>query len=163
MACALFLKNSQATHQLGYLLGKSLTAGSVILLSGNLGAGKTTLVQGIAKGLNISESIVSPTFTLIGEYTDGRLPLYHLDLYRLKPNEVDSIYPDMYWEGIEVMPGITAIEWQERLLYKPSSYLQLNLTIEPREGRTASLDIVGNCLLDLDKLKNELEREKFKD
>ncbi len=163
VAIALFLKNSQATQQLGYLLGKFLPPGSVILLSGDLGAGKTTLVQGIAKGLNISESIVSPTFTLINEYTDGRLPLYHLDLYRLEPSEIDSIYPEMYWEGIEVTPGITAIEWQQRLPYKPPSYLQLNLTIEPRSGRTASIEIVGDCAFDLDTLKNELQAEKFND
>lgn len=163
MAIALFLKNFQATQHLGYLLGKLLPPGSVILLSGDLGAGKTTLVQGIARGLNISEAIVSPTFTLINEYTDGRLPLYHLDLYRLEPSEVDSIYPEMYWEGIEVTPGITAIEWQQRLLYKPPSYLQLNLTIEPRSGRTAYIDIVGDCAFDLDSLKNQLQAEKFND
>ena len=163
IAIVLFLKNSQATKHLGYLLGKFLPPDSVILLSGNLGAGKTTLVQGIAKGLNISEPIVSPTFTLINEYTDGRLPLYHLDLYRLEPNEVDSIYPEMYWEGIEVTPGITAIEWQERLSYKPPSYLQLNLTIEPRSGRTASIEVVGDLNFDLDSLKNELQAEKCKD
>ena len=162
VAIALFLKNAQTTQQLGYLLGKFLPPGSVILLSGDLGAGKTTLVQGIAKGLNISEPIVSPTFTLINEYTDGRLPLYHLDLYRLEPNEVDSIYPEMYWEGIEVTPGIAAIEWQERLTYKPANYIQLNLTIEPRSGRTASIEIVGDCSLDLESLKNELKSEKFK-
>ena len=161
VAIALFLKNSQATYQLGYLLGNLLPAGSVILLSGKLGAGKTTLVQGLGKGLNISEPIVSPTFTLIGEYNDGRLPLYHLDLYRLTPNEVDSIYPEMYWEGREVALGITAIEWQQRLTYKPPSYLQLNLTIEPRSGRTASIEIVGDCLFDLDTLKDELQAESF--
>ena len=123
----ILLRNAQSTQNLGYLLGKYLPPGSVILLLGNLGSGKTTLVQGIGKGLNISESIVSPTFTLINEYLDGRLPLYHLDLYRLDPTQVDAIYPEIYWEGIEVSPGITAIEWSQRLLTKPSSYLEIEL------------------------------------
>lgn len=70
----IFLADTEATLHLGITLGQSLTAGSVILLEGDLGAGKTTLVQGIGKGLGIAESIVSPTFTLINEYTEGRLP-----------------------------------------------------------------------------------------
>lgn len=131
----IILRNAQSTQNLGYLLGKYLPPGSTILLLGDLGAGKTTLVQGIGKGLNISESIVSPTFTLINEYLDGRLPLYHLDLYRLEPNQVDAIYPEIYWEGVEVTPGITAIEWSQRLPTKPPSYLeiQLNTHLEARQ------------------------------
>ncbi len=74
-----FLADASATRSLGITLGKFLPAGSVILLSGELGAGKTTLVQGIGEGLGITDPIVSPTFTLINEYTEGRLPLYHLD------------------------------------------------------------------------------------
>lgn len=165
VAIALWLKNSQATQRLGYLLGKLLPPGSVILLEGDLGAGKTTLVQGVAKGLEIDEPIVSPTFTLINEYTDGRLPLYHLDLYRLEPHEVDSIYPEMYWEGIEVTPGIVAIEWQQRLLDKPPHYLdiKLNSIAESESGRTASLEIVGDSTFDLDSLKNRLQRTNFND
>ena len=165
VAIALFLKNSQATQYLGYLLGKLLPPASVILLEGDLGAGKTTLVQGIAKGLEIDEAIVSPTFTLINEYTDGRLPLYHLDLYRLTPSEVDSIYPEMYWEGIEVTPGITAIEWQQRLSDKPPQYLylQLNSIAESDLGRTASLEIVGDSTFDLDNLKDQLQKTNFDD
>ena len=138
----IFLADSSETSRLGYLLGKHLPRGSVILLSGNLGAGKTTLVQGMGKGLNIEESIVSPTFTLINEYTDGRLPLYHLDLYRLEPNQVDSIYPEMYWEGLEVDPGITAIEWCQRLVIKPPSYLKIDL-LTKGSHREARIQQVG--------------------
>jgi tRNA threonylcarbamoyladenosine biosynthesis protein TsaE len=163
VAIALLLKNSQATEHLGYLLGKLLPPGSVILLEGNLGAGKTTLVRGIAKGLEIEEAIVSPTFTLIDEYTNGRLPLYHLDLYRLEPNEVDAIYPEMYWEGIEVTPGITAIEWQQRLQNKPPDYLalELNLIAESEFGRIASLEIVGDLNFDLSCLEQQLQTKNF--
>ena len=98
----IFLSNHQQTQDFGCLLGEYLPPGTVILLSGNLGAGKTTLVQGIAKGLQICESVVSPTFTLVNEYLDGRLPLYHLDLYRLEPAQVDSIYPKFIGKGLRL-------------------------------------------------------------
>ena len=125
----IFLSNPQDTQRFGYLLGKHLNPGSTLLLVGNLGAGKTTLVQGIGRGLGIDEPIVSPTFTLVNEYLDGRLPLYHLDLYRLEPSQVDEIYPEMYWTGIEVASGITAIEWSQRLSVYPPSYIKIELAV----------------------------------
>ncbi len=124
----IFLADTEAMLRLGMIIGEFLTVGSVILLQGDLGAGKTTLVQGIGKGLGITEPIVSPTFTLINEYTEGRLPLYHLDLYRLEPQEVLSLNLESYWEGVEVTPGIVAIEWAERMPYKPDSYVSISLT-----------------------------------
>ena len=154
------LPDSQTTNYLGYLLGKFLSAGSVILLTGDLGAGKTTLVQGIGRGLDISESIVSPTFTLINEYTDGRLPLYHLDLYRLEANEVEAIYPEIYWEGIEVEPGITAIEWQERLVYKPANYIDIQLIHCHDHSREARLQVVGENNMQLDFLRELVQKIK---
>ncbi len=149
----IFLPNSETTQHLGYLLGQHLSSGSVILLSGNLGAGKTTLVQGIGQGLNIAEPIVSPSFTLINEYLDGRLPLYHLDLYRLEPSQVDALYPEMYWEGIEVSPGITAIEWSQRLVLKPPSYLAIELVAETAQARQAYLQQYGTSSYDLNFLQ----------
>lgn len=137
------LKNLEETQNLGYLLGKSLPAGSTILLSGELGTGKTSLVQGIGKGLGIQEAIVSPTFTLVNEYLDGRLPLYHLDLYRLTANQVAALYPEMYWEGIEVAPGITAIEWRERLSYEPPCYLDFKLSFTSAAARQIQMQFVG--------------------
>jgi tRNA threonylcarbamoyladenosine biosynthesis protein TsaE len=104
-----------------------------------LGAGKTTLVQGIGKGLGIEDSIVSPTFTIINEYTEGRIPLYHLDLYRLEPKEVQGLNLENYWEGIEVVPGITTIEWSERMPYLPESYLNITLSYTDEGKRLAEL------------------------
>jgi tRNA threonylcarbamoyladenosine biosynthesis protein TsaE len=135
----IMLANAEATLNLGITLGQSLNAGSVILLKGDLGAGKTTLVQGIGKGLAITESIVSPTFTIINEYTEGRLPLYHLDLYRLDPQEVAALNLETYWEGFEVIPGIVAIEWAERMPYKPDSYLSIYLTYGSEGDRFAEI------------------------
>jgi tRNA threonylcarbamoyladenosine biosynthesis protein TsaE len=139
----LFLPDAEATRSLGVRLGQSRPAGSVILLEGDLGAGKTTLVQGIGEGLGIIDSIVSPTFTLINEYHEGRIPLYHLDLYRLESAEVEALNLESYWDGVEFPLGIVAIEWAERLPYKPQSYLHLCLTYSPESRRQAKLIPVG--------------------
>ena len=141
------LPDASATQALGMELGHlamrqasdSATAGSVILLTGELGSGKTTLVQGLAQGIGIVDPIVSPTFTIINEYFTGRLPLYHLDLYRLDATEVDELNLETYWLGIETEPGIMAIEWAERLSYLPPEYLRVELTYDPIEGRIAKI------------------------
>ena len=137
------LSDANATHVLGMDLGKSLTAGSVLLLTGELGSGKTTLVQGLAQGMKIVDSIVSPTFTIINEYFNGRLPLYHLDLYRLTPAEVDELQLESYWLGLETELGIVAIEWAERLLYLPANYLRLELTYDRVDGRIAKISTIS--------------------
>ncbi|HHU64460.1 MULTISPECIES: tRNA (adenosine(37)-N6)-threonylcarbamoyltransferase complex ATPase subunit type 1 TsaE [Streptococcus] len=93
----------------GYRLGRKLQAGDVLVLTGNLGAGKTTLTKGIAKGLDIDQMIKSPTYTIVREY-EGRLPLYHLDVYRIG-NDPDSIDLDDFLYG----DGVAVIEWGELL------------------------------------------------
>ncbi|MCY7336898.1 MAG: tRNA (adenosine(37)-N6)-threonylcarbamoyltransferase complex ATPase subunit type 1 TsaE [Chamaesiphon sp.] len=137
------LVDANATHELGIDLGKSLTAGSVLLLTGELGSGKTTLVQGLAQGMKIGDSIVSPTFTIINEYFSGRLPLYHLDLYRLTSAEVDDLQLESYWLGLETELGIVAIEWAERLSHLPANYLQLELTYDRVDGRIAKISTIS--------------------
>jgi tRNA threonylcarbamoyladenosine biosynthesis protein TsaE len=137
------LLDAAATRSLGVNLGRSLSAGSTVLLEGDLGAGKTTLVQGIGEGLGIIDPIVSPTFTLINEYREGRIPLYHLDLYRLEPTEVTALNLETYWEGIEVPLGIVAIEWAERLQYKPLNFLSIHLTYSADNGRQVELVPAG--------------------
>jgi tRNA threonylcarbamoyladenosine biosynthesis protein TsaE len=145
-ARTIYLPNSESTRQLGVQLGRSLPPSTVLLLEGNLGSGKTTLVQGIGAGLGIKDAIDSPTFTLINEYYSGRVPLYHFDLYRLEPSQAATLYPEMYWEGLEVEPGIVAIEWSERLPYKPESYLELRLSHQ-EDGRQAELQTIGSAVL----------------
>ncbi len=137
------LADAEATQNLGINLGRSLPPGSTILLEGHLGSGKTTLVQGIGIGLGIQESIDSPTFTLINEYISGRIPLYHFDCYRLQSSDVETLTPELYWEGIEVEPGIVAIEWAERLNYKPEAYLQIRLSHTEEGDRQADIIAVG--------------------
>lgn len=146
------LTSGEATQNLGKQLGQSLPPGTILLLKGDLGAGKTTLVQGIGEGLGITDAIVSPTFTLINEYPEGRIPLYHLDLYRLEPAEVRSLYLEQYWEGREFLLGIVAIEWPERLPSKPDRYLEINLNHTEDQGRQITLEWQGENAIALKKI-----------
>jgi tRNA threonylcarbamoyladenosine biosynthesis protein TsaE len=146
------LTSGEATQKLGKQLGKSLPPGTILLLKGDLGAGKTTLVQGIGEGLGITDAIVSPTFTLINEYPEGRIPLYHLDLYRLEPAEVRSLYLEQYWEGREFPLGIVAIEWPERLPSKPDRYLEIHLKHQEDQGRQIILEWQGENPIPLEKI-----------
>jgi tRNA threonylcarbamoyladenosine biosynthesis protein TsaE len=100
------------TIEFGSRLAADLPPGSVLALTGELGAGKTCLVKGIARGLGVQQEVTSPTFTLIHEYRGGRLPLYHVDLYRL-----DSVEQAVGIGIEEYLPGdgVTVIEWAERI------------------------------------------------
>ncbi|MGK7921166.1 MAG: tRNA (adenosine(37)-N6)-threonylcarbamoyltransferase complex ATPase subunit type 1 TsaE [Trichodesmium sp.] len=133
------LANAGETYNFGKSLGENLSAGDVILLEGNLGSGKTTLVQGLGAGLGIKETIDSPTFTLINEYFSGKIPLYHFDLYRLESSEIEALNLDIYWDGLEFPPGILAIEWAEKLSYFPPNFLRICLDFSERGDRQARL------------------------
>ncbi|NJL83019.1 MAG: tRNA (adenosine(37)-N6)-threonylcarbamoyltransferase complex ATPase subunit type 1 TsaE [Chloroflexaceae bacterium] len=137
------LPDAATTYQLGVQLGRCLPPGSTLLLEGDLGAGKTTFIGGIGAGLGIPQPIVSPTFTLLNEYTEGRLPLYHFDLYRLSAAEVETLAPEIYWEGKEVALGITAIEWAERLPYRPDRHWQIHLRYGKGDRRQAEIVAAG--------------------
>lgn len=100
------------TFQIGELLGKKLTPGTVICLEGDLGVGKTVFVKGIAKGLGIVEPVSSPTFTILQEYREGRIPLYHFDAYRIEdPEEMYEIGFEDYLFG----DGVCFIEWASQI------------------------------------------------
>ncbi|MBW4516892.1 MAG: tRNA (adenosine(37)-N6)-threonylcarbamoyltransferase complex ATPase subunit type 1 TsaE [Timaviella obliquedivisa GSE-PSE-MK23-08B] len=138
------LADERATRNLGIALGRSLLPGSILLLEGDLGSGKTTLVQGIGAGLGITEPISSPTFILLNEYPEGRIPLYHLDLYRLQPSEVEALYLESYWDGTEFPLGIVAIEWAERLRHLPLNYWNIHLTWVEAGGRQVIIKAMGD-------------------
>ena len=101
-------RSSKETDELGYNMGKNARAGDVYCLDGDLGVGKTVFTQGFAKGLGINEPINSPTFTIVQEYHDGRLPLYHFDVYRIGDiTEMDEIGYEEYFYS----EGVCLIEW----------------------------------------------------
>lgn len=136
----------EKTRTLGERLSQYLTTGDVLLLHGDLGAGKTTLTQGIARGLGIAGDVPSPTFTLVNEHS-GRLPsgeevaLYHVDLYRLRDaDDLDSIGFDDYAAPTS---GITIIEWPERAAARlPGSYILIQLAFATDESRRLSFVVV---------------------
>lgn len=118
-------------------LGKLLKEGDILILTGELGAGKTTLTKGIAKGLDISQMIKSPTYTIVREY-QGRLPLYHLDVYRIG-DDPDSIDLDDFIYG----GGVTVIEWGNLLdLSLFDDYLEIVLS-KKEDGRLLALKAKG--------------------
>ena len=106
---AIYSQNEAELIAIGQSIGEKLRSGDILVLSGDLGAGKTTLTKGIARGLEVQQMIKSPTYTIVREY-EGRLPLYHLDVYRIG-NDPDSIDLDDYLYG----DGVTVIEWGELL------------------------------------------------
>lgn len=140
-----FLKDPEATRALGRALGKLVRPGDIIILSGELGAGKTTLVQGLAQGLGVKGAVTSPSFTLIQEY-QGCYPLYHIDLYRLEdPEEIWDLGLEEYLFGA----GITVVEWGERLAPFVPERLEIFLERDSGEGRRAHLAPYGGRYQDL--------------
>jgi tRNA threonylcarbamoyladenosine biosynthesis protein TsaE len=104
------------TEAAGESLGRTLRAGEVVLLFGDLGAGKTAFVRGLARGVGADpEEVSSPTFTIVQEYPGTSATLYHVDLYRLEPDEID----DLGLEDLVAGEGIVAIEWAERWRGRP--------------------------------------------
>ncbi len=103
--------NDRDTVRIGEVLGRGLKGGEILALSGELGSGKTVLVKGIAKGLEIDEEPNSPTFVIMNVY-EGRIPLYHFDLYRIsRLGELEGIGYEEYFFGV----GVTVVEWADRI------------------------------------------------
>ncbi|OFW30754.1 MAG: tRNA (adenosine(37)-N6)-threonylcarbamoyltransferase complex ATPase subunit type 1 TsaE [Acidobacteria bacterium RIFCSPLOWO2_02_FULL_65_29] len=130
-------RSEAETGAVGRDVAKTLGSGSVVLLSGDLGVGKTAFVRGMAEGLGIDPADVSsPTFTLVQEYRGGRLPLYHVDLYRLKSIEV----PDLGLDEITLAGGVTAIEWPDRLPRPFAGAITVRIEHVDASTRTISIE-----------------------
>jgi tRNA threonylcarbamoyladenosine biosynthesis protein TsaE len=127
-ALVLETRSHAETQALGERLGRALAAGDVVALTGELGAGKTAFVQGVARGLGIRGRVASPSFTIVNEH-DGRVPLFHADFYRLvDARELDAIgFEDYFGRG-----GIVVVEWAERFL-----------DALPKERLDVRIEIVG--------------------
>lgn len=133
-------KGPEDTREFGIRLGKNLMPGHVVCLEGELGAGKTVLTGGIAEGLGLDCSVTSPTYTLINEYP-GRVPLYHIDLYRLEDGE------EFYYIGGEELlysQGISVIEWASRaedLLPEDCIWIRISALEEAESSRLIELTV----------------------
>ncbi|CAI9396683.1 MULTISPECIES: tRNA (adenosine(37)-N6)-threonylcarbamoyltransferase complex ATPase subunit type 1 TsaE [Bacillaceae] len=136
--------NVEETISFAERIGLLLKAGDVITLEGDLGAGKTTFTKGIAKGLGIAKTVNSPTFTIIKEY-QGILPLYHMDVYRLKDSEEDLGFEE-YFEG----DGVTVVEWAHLIEDQlPIEFLQIQLFYDDTSGRKIVLSPKGSRYMQL--------------
>lgn len=132
-------KSSEETQRLSEKLGELVEAQDVIILEGDLGAGKTTFTKGLAKGLGVKRVVNSPTFNIIKEYK-GRLPLYHMDVYRLAESEEDLGF-DEYFYG----KGITVVEWAHLIeAYLPNEKLQISLFHAGDDTRKIILEPIGD-------------------
>lgn len=130
-------KTDDEMQNLGYEFGLSVKEHAVVSLRGSLGAGKTVFARGVARSLGIKEAIVSPTFTLIQQYS-GRLELYHMDLYRISSED------DFLMIGGEDMiysPGICLIEWSEVINdLLPKDTVFIKITVNPDQTRTVEIE-----------------------
>ncbi|MGF2384146.1 tRNA (adenosine(37)-N6)-threonylcarbamoyltransferase complex ATPase subunit type 1 TsaE [Lentilactobacillus otakiensis] len=123
--------SADQTMAIGQKLAQYLAPQDLILLDGDLGAGKTTFTKGLAKGLGITRPIKSPTFTIIREYQDGRIPLYHMDVYRLEEGGADDLGLEEYFNG----DGVNVVEWSKFVADElPDHYLRIVFRRDDSEG-----------------------------
>jgi tRNA threonylcarbamoyladenosine biosynthesis protein TsaE len=134
-------QSEEETAGVARRLAATLSAGDTVLLFGDLGAGKTAFVRGLAEGLGIDAGeVTSPTFTLVQEYRSGRLPLVHADLYRLEdPREIDDL-------GLEELAagGVLAIEWAEKLPRVPDQPIEVRIAHGAGDDRTVRISVPAN-------------------
>ena len=105
-------RSPEETRALGERLARALGPGAVVAFTGDLGAGKSAFISGMARGLGIQEPVTSPTFTIVNEYEGGRLPLFHFDMYRL--GSADELF-HIGWEDYLARGGVCAVEWSENV------------------------------------------------
>lgn len=124
--------SAEDTFAFGKFMGEKLGAGAIVCLSGDLGTGKTIFSKGFAKGLGIDEPVVSPTFTIVQEYKEGRIPLYHFDTYRIAdPEEMYEIGFEDYLFG----DGVCLIEWPEMVEeLLPAKRINVTIRKNPEKG-----------------------------
>lgn len=119
--------SSEETEKIACEIASRLSGGEIITLDGDLGAGKTAFVRGLAKGLGISDRVVSPTFTIVNEYLHGSIPLFHFDVYRI--GSADEMY-DIGWEDYLSRGGVIVIEWAVNIkeLLQDEKHIEINIS-----------------------------------
>jgi len=139
-----FITNSPTeTEIVGAKLAEKLQPGTVIAYRGDLGAGKTAFTRGIARGLGITDPVTSPTYTIVNEYLDGRMPLFHFDMYRL--SSADDLF-DIGWEDYLERGGVCAVEWSENVAEALEN--PVAVTIEKLGEESRRITILGGELCD---------------
>ena len=133
-------KSPEETELLGQKLGAVLRGGEVIAYRGDLGAGKTAFTRGLARGLGISMRVTSPTYTIVNEYTGGRLPLFHFDMYRLGSS--DELF-DIGWEDYLARGGVCAVEWSENVEDALQGAIRVTIEKDTFEADTRRITIEG--------------------
>ena len=131
----------EETELLGQRLGETLSGGEIVAYQGGLGAGKTAFTRGLARGLGISMRVTSPTYTIVNEYTGGRLPLFHFDMYRLASAE--ELF-DIGWEDYLARDGVCAVEWSENV--QEAMQGAITVRMEKRSENTRCIRIEGSAL-----------------
>ena len=135
--------SAEQTMALGAALGERLQNGDVVLLKGDLGAGKTCFSKGVAKGLGIASDVVSPTFNIVIQYDDGRIPLYHFDLYRLEDSqELEDV--DFYYLVDRDTCGASLIEWADLFPDEmPDERIEVNISKSDDGTREIEITRIG--------------------
>ncbi|MBR2782430.1 MAG: tRNA (adenosine(37)-N6)-threonylcarbamoyltransferase complex ATPase subunit type 1 TsaE [Oscillospiraceae bacterium] len=135
-------RNEAETEAVGRVLAERLEPGDVIAYRGDLGAGKTALTRGIAAGLGISGRVTSPTYTIVNEYTEGRIPLFHFDLYRLSGE--DELM-EIGWEEYLDRGGVCAVEWTENAESLFADAIRVTITRPDSDPDTREITIEGGA------------------
>jgi tRNA threonylcarbamoyladenosine biosynthesis protein TsaE len=131
----LLSSNEEETKAIASRIGSKLSKGTVIALTGELGAGKTTFSQGLAIGLGVEDYVDSPTFSILKVY-EGRLPLYHMDVYRLEENSIEDLGLDEYLYG----DGVALVEWPSRIQsLLPKETIFISIEVLPSGERAISI------------------------
>ena len=134
--------SSEQTEALGEALGRSLRGGEVIAYLGDLGAGKTAFTRGLARGLGIPMRVTSPTYTVVNEYSGGRLELFHFDMYRLGSSE--ELF-DIGWEDYLIRGGVCAVEWSENVWDAMENAITVRIDKLSEEERAITIEGSALC------------------
>ena len=136
-----YTNSDKETEAVGEQFGRTVKDGTVVAMYGDLGAGKTAFVRGMARGMGITERVSSPTFTIVNEYEGGQLPLFHFDMYRLA--DADALF-DIGWEDYLDRGGICAVEWSEQVADAlPSDTVYVTITRCPNQDSWRTITIEG--------------------
>ena len=130
----------EETEQLGEALAQRLEPGDVIAYYGDLGAGKTAFTRGVARGLEVSEPVTSPTYTIVNEYLRGRMPLFHFDMYRL--GSAEELF-DIGWEDYLQRGGVCAVEWSENVEEALEDAVRVEIRRDPDHDNRRQIIIDG--------------------